>query len=340
MHYLITGHTGFKGAWLIALLRTLGHTVSGLALDPLNGSLFSAAGMQSQLARDGRLDIRDAKQTSRFISECSPDYLIHLAAQPLVRASYRHPRATFETNVDGTMNVLEAIESTPSLRAVLVVTTDKVYRNSGNLNGYIEEDALGGHDPYSASKAMADLLSLSWANSISDCPLAVARAGNVIGGGDVSEDRLLPDLMRSFARGEIASVRSPASIRPWQHVLDCLWGYLQLVSYLDRGGVSGQAWNFGPSHSSFANVAQISSLAAQAWGAGSSWEAVSMHGPREAAVLTLDSSKARSNLGWREALSLEEAVRWTVHWYKSVSEGADPLVQTRNQIEAFLGRVT
>jgi CDP-glucose 4,6-dehydratase len=222
MHYLLTGHTGFKGTWLSLLLSSAGHEVSGISLNPVEGSLFSRVRPRDLLNADVRLDIRDAAAVHEQIARIAPDVVIHLAAQPLVRESYRDPRGTFDTNVWGTINVLEATRRTESVQATLIVTTDKVYRNDGRSTGYVESDPLGGHDPYSASKAMADLATQSWRASYPGTPIAIARAGNVIGGGDVSPDRLMPDLIAAFATGTPARIRNPRAIRPWQHVLDCL----------------------------------------------------------------------------------------------------------------------
>jgi len=215
MHYLITGHTGFKGAWLTIWLESLGHEVSGISLDPLSGSLFETANLSDLLANDFRLDIRDAPAVRATISKTSPDVVFHMAAQPLVRESYKDPRGTFETNVMGTLNVLEAVSATPSVKAHVVITTDKVYRNVNQVAGYKETDPLGGDDPYSASKAMADILTHSWVTSFGGPPTAIARAGNVIGGGDVSPDRLLPDLLTSYSAGIAPTLRYPEAVRPW-----------------------------------------------------------------------------------------------------------------------------
>ncbi|MFZ4497882.1 MAG: CDP-glucose 4,6-dehydratase, partial [Candidatus Nanopelagicales bacterium] len=229
MHYLVTGHTGFKGAWMTMWLTSQGHQVSGLALDPEPGALFETAKLHPLLAHDIRADIRDSANVMDALRVTAPDVVIHLAAQPLVRESYLNPRWTFETNVMGTMNVLEAVQQTPSVKTQLIITTDKVYRNVNQVAGYVEPDPLGGDDPYSASKAMADLLTHSWVTSFGGPPTAVARAGNVIGGGDVCKDRLIPDVIAALASGKAPVLRYPNAVRPWQHVLDCINGYLMLV---------------------------------------------------------------------------------------------------------------
>ncbi|BBX73799.1 CDP-glucose 4,6-dehydratase [Mycobacterium shinjukuense] len=336
MHYLITGHTGFKGPWLTLLLLHRGHRVSGLALDPAGGSLFNRAGLADLLVSDLRVDIRDAGATTAAVSAVAPDVVVHMAAQSLVRESYRNPRYTYETNAFGTLNVLEAVAATPSVRAHLVVTTDKVYRNTDQEAGYVETDPLGGDDPYSASKAMADLLAQSWIRSFPGAPTAIVRAGNVIGGGDVSPERLMPDLVAAFADGRAPLLRFPGAVRPWQHVLDCLNGYLTLADALLAGSGLGQ-WNFGPGRDSFVEVGQVATLAAELWGGGAHWELDSGNHPHEANLLALDASKARRELGWRNRLGFRDAVAWTIDWHRRVYAGADPLTLTREQITTFEG---
>lgn len=331
MHYLITGHTGFKGAWLSLLLAERGHTVSGLALDPLNGALFETADVAAILTSDHRVDIRDAASTAAAIRQTAPDVVIHLAAQPLVRESYRDPRTTIDTNVMGTFNVLEAVAGTASVKAHVVITTDKVYRNVNQVAGYVEGDPLGGADPYSASKAMADILTQSWVTSFPGVPTAIARAGNVIGGGDVSRDRLLVDLLASFAAGTPAPIRYPDSVRPWQHVLDCLEGYLALADALLAGGGLGE-WNFGPGEESFVTVAAVADRAAALWGDGASWERDGGDHPHEAGLLALDSAKAERELGWHNKLPFPLSLEWTVDWQRESSDAAGI---TRRQIAAF-----
>lgn len=334
MHVLVTGHTGFKGAWLTLLLRARGHDVSGLALDPEPGSLFEVAELGGDLVHDLRCDVRDGQSVVGLAAEIAPDVVIHMAAQPLVRASYADPRWTMETNVMGTLSVLEAVSATDSVRGALMVTTDKVYRNVGQAAGYVEGDALGGHDPYSASKAMADLLIASWADSFGGCPIAIARAGNVIGGGDVSADRLMPDLLRAFAAGAPARLRYPDAVRPWQHVLGCLHGYLLLVDVLLEGSGAG-AWNFGPDPDAFRTVGETADLAARAWGPGAAWTRDGGDHPHEAALLTLDASRARRELGWHDQLGFEDAVTWTVDWARRVAAGESARDVTLEQIEAY-----
>jgi CDP-glucose 4,6-dehydratase len=334
VHYLVTGHTGFKGAWLTLLLIGRGHQVSGLSLDPVDGSLFKRAGLADQLVCDFRVDIRDAAATAAAVSAAGPDVVVHMAAQSLVRESYRNPRYAYETNAIGTLSVLEAVTLTPSVRAHVVVTTDKVYRNNDQETGYVESDPLGGDDPYSASKAMADLLAQSWIRSFPGCPTAIARAGNVIGGGDVGDDRLLPDLIAAYVRGQAPRLRLPRAVRPWQHVLDCLNGYLKLADALLAGSGLGQ-WNFGPGRDSFVEVGRVATLAAKLWGGGAHWELDGGDHPHEANLLALDASKAERELGWHNRLGFPDALAWTIDWERRVDAGANVLAVTQEQIDAF-----
>lgn len=336
MHYLITGHTGFKGAWLTLWLTSRGHQVSGVALDPLEHALFETAGLAELLAHDFREDIRNADATAASIKKIAPDVVFHLAAQPLVRRSYQEPRFTVETNVMGTFNILEAVSRTPSVQATVIVTTDKVYRNVNQTKGYVETDPLGGVDPYSASKAMADLLTQSWVKSFPGPATAIARAGNVIGGGDVSPDRLLPDLLESFSRGESQAIRYPDAVRPWQHVLDCLNGYITLADALLSGTGLGE-WNFGPGEENFLPVNRVADVAAADWGAGASWHTDESDHPHEASLLALDATKAEHELGWKNQLDFSESVAWTVDWHREVHEGKSTREKTLAQIGAFEG---
>jgi len=339
MHYLVTGHTGFKGAWLTMWLASQGHQVSGLALDPETGALFETADLHSLMAHDIRADIRDSSNVTDALRLADPDVVIHLAAQPLVRESYLNPRWTFETNVMGTLNVLEAVQQAPNVKAQLIITTDKVYRNVNRVAGYVESDPLGGEDPYSSSKAMADLLTHSWVTSFGGPPTAVARAGNVIGGGDVCKDRLIPDVIAALTSGQSPVLRYPNAVRPWQHVLDCLNGYLMLVDSLlvptDATSDHG-AWNFGPDESSFVTVGEVANLAAHRWGSDREWVAVQDAEFHEASLLALDAGKSAAELGWRNVLGFQGAIDWTVDWYRSVHDGIPPQVRTVEQIRDFL----
>jgi CDP-glucose 4,6-dehydratase len=334
LHYLVTGHTGFKGSWLVLLLRSRGHDVSGLALDPVPGSLFDRAEIDHELAHDVRADVRDRDAVASTLTECSPDVVIHMAAQPLVRESLKRPRLTFETNALGTLSVLEAVSATPSVRAHVVVTTDKVYRNVGQTAGYQEDAPLGGSDPYSASKAMAELVTQSWVESFSPCPTATARAGNVIGGGDVSRDRLLPDLLAGLQDGVVPLIRYPDAVRPWQHVLDAVHGYLVLADALVSGAVTGDSWNFGPDPAGFATVREVADRVVALWGDGAAWRQDAKSHPPEEQLLTLDATKAMSRLGWQPKLNLAQSIEWTVDWSRhAISERA--AVVTRRQVAAF-----
>jgi CDP-glucose 4,6-dehydratase len=341
VHFFVTGHTGFKGAWLTLLLHSRGHEVSGLSLDPLPGSLFERARVEELLAVDVRADVRDAEAVRTAVTTAAPDVLLHLAAQPLVRESYRDPRFTVETNVMGTWNVLEAVQATGGVQASVVVTTDKVYRNVGQRHGYREPDALGGKDPYSASKAAADLLTQSWiASTPSGVPTAIARAGNVVGGGDVSPERLMVDLLASFAAGTPAVLRAPDAVRPWQHVLDCLEGYLVLVDALLAGQAHGEAFNFGPPPESCVPVGEVASRAAALWGPAASWRVgVADPGLPEATLLTLDPGQADRELGWRSRLDLDATLRLTVDWAREVAAGADPREVSLRQVASGPGPV-
>ncbi len=336
MHYLVTGHTGFKGAWLTLLLERLGHTVSGLALDPAPDALYTRARLADVLEHDLRVDVRDGAATAAAIALVAPDVVVHLAAQPLVRESYRDPRTTWETNVNGTFNVLEGIATTPGIRAALVITTDKVYRNVDQLWGYRETDPLGGVDPYSASKAAADLLTQSWiASSGCTVPTAIARAGNVVGGGDVCNDRLMVDLVAAFSAGQPVRLRYPHAVRPWQHVLDCLNGYLTLVDALLDGRHAGEAFNFGPGTRSFVEVGVLAEEVACLWGPDSVVELDDAPALHEAGLLALDARKAELRLGWRDRLGLHDTLAWTVAWAQRTLGGEDARAVTQAQIDDF-----
>ena len=334
MHFLITGHTGFKGAWLSLILRQQGHLVSGISLKPEVGSLFEQAEIGKFLENDILCDIRESAKLSGHFKEVNPDVVIHLAAQALVRESYKNPIDTFETNVIGTLNVLKASQQISDLKAQLIITTDKVYKNISKTAGYLETDALGGQDPYSASKAMADIAAQSWISSFKNPPTVIARAGNVIGGGDVCADRLIPDLISSYSSGLVPKLRAPNSVRPWQHVLDCLNGYLRLVDAVIQKNADG-AWNFGPDEKQSKTVADVANIAGAVWGVEKSWENDLGNHPHEATMLMLNSNKARADLGWSDKLSFEESVKWTINWYKNVNEGSNPLDETLKNIREF-----
>ena len=337
MHYLITGHTGFKGSWLSLMLQMQGHIVSGISLDPPEKSLFQQAELSSIFQNDLRIDIRDSHSLSRAVKSIDPEVIVHLAAQPLVRESYKDPIGTFDTNVLGTLNLLEATKELSDLRATLIITTDKVYKNHNHLRGYVETDELGGDDPYSASKAAADIATQSWVKSFATSPVAIARAGNVIGGGDWAADRIIPDLVNAYSSNQIPTLRYPNAIRPWQHVLDCLNGYQSLVNKMLTHGISGE-WNFGPDLRDKREVLDLVKVFAKAWGVQESdpaWTIEETEQPHEAGYLLLDSSKSRNTLGWSDRLSFQQNVDWTSNWYQSIGiSGAREI--SNYQIEKFL----
>ncbi|MHB1323596.1 MAG: CDP-glucose 4,6-dehydratase [Coriobacteriia bacterium] len=321
---LLTGHTGFKGSWLSRWLLDLGAEVTGYALEPdTTPSLFEDLRLTDAL--DSRIgDVRDARAVDDVVSEVRPDVVLHLAAQPLVRRSYAEPRYTFETNVMGTVNVLDAVRRCEETRVVVNVTTDKVYENPETGIPFAEDDALGGWDPYSASKAASEVVTSSYRRSFlrgeAGAVVASARAGNVIGGGDWANDRLVPDCARALSAGKPVLVRNPASVRPWQHVLDPLSGYLHLVASLLSHPQLAGAFNFGPGPSSDAEVAEVVELFVRGWGGGT-WESpLSDDQPHEAGVLKLDIGKAERMLGWRPLWDLGETVERTARWYRRYGE--------------------
>ncbi len=338
MRYFITGHTGFKGSWLTLWLTSQGHEVYGLSLDPEPGSLFELAEVSEVCAVNQRGDIRDLETVRAAVARAKPEVVIHLAAQPLVLDSYRRPRWTMETNVMGTLNVLEAVGLQENIKGLLVVTTDKVYRNLNQRKGYLETDPLGGNDPYSASKAMADILTHSWAKSFPGTKTAVARAGNVIGGGDVSPDRLLPEIVANLRAGTDPVLRHPEAVRPWQHVLDCLNGYRTLIGSLvsanDEFDFDG-GWNFGPESESFVSVGDITTAAMKNWGASGIWIADTSETPAESQLLALDSTRTNLDLGWSNLLNVHSALAWTLDWYREIDSGISARKATLRQIEAF-----
>ncbi len=338
-HVLITGHTGFKGSWLIAMLHHNGAKVSGIALDPAPGGIFDKAALHELLANDFRQDIRDLTEFTKAFQKISPDVVIHLAAQPLVLASYEKPKETYETNVMGTLNVLQAVEATSSVEATLIITTDKVYRQDpGADKAFVESDPLGAADPYSTSKAMADLLTQSWIASHPESKIAIARAGNVIGGGDVAENRLIPDLVEAFSTGRTGIVRNPESVRPWQHVLDCLAGYVLLIQALLSGNAKSGAYNFGPAPEFPLQVDEVARIAASVWGESAEWVSEERAQPDESKFLILDSDKSKSVLGWREKLDSTDSIRWSVEWSKRESNGEAARALTLEQLSSFMTR--
>lgn len=325
----LTGHTGFKGGWMALWLSSLGAIVRGYSLDPpTTPNLFTAANIGS-LLEDFRGDIRDAASLNKAMLEFAPEVVFHMAAQPLVRCSYQDPIDTFETNVIGTARILDAVRLTPSTRAIVVVTTDKCYENTESTRPFRETDSLGGHDPYSASKACTEIVSASYRQSFfpvhllhqpggHQVALATARAGNVIGGGDWSTDRLIPDLIRGFLSGTTVCIRYPNAIRPWQHVLEPLRGYLTLAEKLlsPEAARFATAYNFGPDEHDTRSVAWVADHMVSTWGGSASWCLDSGPGnPHEAARLMLDITRAQRVLNWAPKLPLEAALEWLARWY-------------------------
>jgi len=340
----LTGHTGFKGGWLSLWLAGRGAQIRGYALNPENEpNLFTAASVASVLD-DVRGDIRDYAKLEASMTEFRPEVVFHLAAQPLVRRSYADPLGTYATNVMGTAHVLEAIRKTPSVRAVVCITTDKCYENREWVWPYRETDPLGGHDPYASSKACAELVSAAYRSSFfpidrlheHHVALATARAGNVIGGGDWSEDRLVPDLLRGFQAKHPVLIRRPKAIRPWQHVLEPLHGYMKLAEHLlAKPEEFASSFNFGPGDEDAWPVELIANAIAKMWGEGASWVRDADLSVHEAHTLRLDASKARTELGWQPRLKIETALEWTMAWYRAWQQGADMLQKTRAQISVY-----
>jgi CDP-glucose 4,6-dehydratase len=340
----VTGHTGFKGSWLTLWLKALGARVTGYALAPdTSPNLFDLArvgdGVESIIA-----DIRDRQRLLSAIKSAAPEIVIHMAAQPLVRASYVNPVETYETNVLGTVHLLDAIRHVTGVRSVVIVTTDKCYENREWEWGYRENEAMGGYDPYSSSKGCAELVTAAYRKSFFNpstysthgVAIASARAGNVIGGGDWAADRLIPDIMRAITKGETVNIRNPHAIRPWQHVLEPLSGYLVLAEGLYSEGIRhAEAWNFGPNDSDAQPVQAIVERLTAQWGDDARWQLDGGDHPHEATYLKLDCSKARSRLGWRPRWSLDRALDEIVAWYKAAARGEDTRSITLAQIDEY-----
>ena len=321
---VLTGHTGFKGAWLALWLRRLGAEVTGIALDADRPSLYRLVDLETTMA-SRILDLRDADGVAAAVRAARPHVVFHLAAQALVRASYREPLATFATNTMGTAHLLDALRGAPDVRVAVVVTTDKVYLNREWAYPYREGDALGGHDPYSASKAAAELVAASYRSAFLQAQgvaVATARAGNVIGGGDWCADRLIPDAVRAWSRGEVLRVRRPGAVRPWQHVLDPLAGYLRLAEALWQSPALANAYNFGPRTDEAASVGTVIALARDAYGVGEWIADAEEGGPHEAGRLALEVARARVELGVAARWSLGEAIERTMRWYRNQRDGA------------------
>lgn len=342
----LTGHTGFKGGWLSLWLQQLGADLTGFALTPpTKPNLFDLARVSDGM-RSIEGNICDLKTFKAALINAKPEIVIHMAAQPLVRASYKYPVETFATNVLGTVHLFEAIRATPSVRAVVNITTDKCYANKEWIYGYREDEPMGGHDPYSASKACAELISSAYRNSFFQpdghkVAMATARAGNVIGGGDWAQDRLMTDLISALAAGKPVLIRNPNAIRPWQHVLEPLRGYLMLAEKLFIDGAEyAEAWNFGPSDEDAKPVSWLTERLMQFWGDTTKWEVQPGDHPNEASYLKLDISKAKTKLGWSPSMNLEQALGLTADWAQQVAVGEDPRAITLKQIQAYQNMTT
>ncbi len=341
---LLTGHTGFKGSWLSLWLQSLGAQVTGYALaPPTDPSLFEMAdvaqGMTHVLG-----DIRDLPKLQAVFAEHQPEIVIHMAAQPLVRYSYQNPVETYSTNVMGTVHLLEAVRNTPGVKAVVNITTDKCYENKEWVWGYRENEPMGGFDPYSNSKGCAELVSAAYRSSFFNAnnyaqhgvATATVRAGNVIGGGDWAQDRLIPDILAAFEQGRKVDIRNPHAIRPWQHVMEPLRGYLTLAEQLFEHGPSfGEGWNFGPNDEDAKPVGWIVEQMAALWGADAQWQVDNGEHPHEAHYLKLDISKARSRLDWHPALRLKDALALIIDWSKQREAGANMRQITLAQLQAY-----
>lgn len=337
---LVTGHTGFKGSWLCRILLDLGAEVTGYALKaPTEPSLFALMGLEKRMCSVIG-DIRDLDRLKEVFKETRPEIVLHLAAQPIVRESYKNPVYTYETNVMGTVNILEAVRQCGSVRSFLNVTTDKVYKNNEWEWGYRETDELDGYDPYSNSKSCSELVTHSYEKSfLKEQKIAVstARAGNVIGGGDFAADRIIPDCVRAVSEGKKIAVRNPHSTRPYQHVLEPLGAYLLIAQAQYEDAAKADSYNVGPDDRSCLTTGELADLFCNAWGEGAEWENLSQGGPHEANFLKLDCSRIRSALGWKPRWQVEEAVTNTAKWYQAWLNGDDMEVYTDFQIKEYFG---
>lgn len=337
---LVTGHTGFKGSWLCRILLDLGAEVTGYALKaPTEPSLFALMGLEKRMCSVIG-DIRDLDRLKEVFKETQPEIVLHLAAQPIVRESYKNPVYTYETNVMGTVNILEAVRQCGSVRSFLNVTTDKVYKNNEWEWGYRETDELDGYDPYSNSKSCSELVTHSYEKSFlkeQKIAISTARAGNVIGGGDFAADRIIPDCVRAVSEGKKIAVRNPHSTRPYQHVLEPLGAYLLIAQAQYEDAAKADSYNVGPDDRSCLTTGELADLFCNAWGEGAEWENLSQGGPHEANFLKLDCSRIRSALGWKPRWQVEEAVTNTAKWYQAWLNGDDMEVYTDFQIKEYFG---
>ncbi|MEI2813560.1 MAG: CDP-glucose 4,6-dehydratase [Burkholderiaceae bacterium] len=340
---LLTGHTGFKGAWLAQWLSAMGAHVTGVALEPCTEpNLFNLAKVGDSVQSHHIADIRDAQKVASIVQQTKPEIVLHLAAQALVRDSYTDPLGTFASNVMGTANVLDALRHVDSVRCVVAVTTDKVYANQEWVWPYRETDRLGGHDPYSASKAGSEIVISAYRSSFlaaKKIALASARAGNVIGGGDWSANRIIPDAVRAWQANQALSVRRPQAIRPWQHVIEPIGAYLILAERLWNDDQFAQAWNFGPQTHEAATVRDVVGLAQQAFGSGKVEWGDGTDGPHEAGLLMLDTSLAKSQLGIQSVFPLSQAIEMTMHWYRDLNAGMDAAQLCQRDIAQYLSNV-
>ena len=341
---MVTGHTGFKGMWLCKMLTMFGADVTGYALESSTADgdkAFHEAGIEAKL-NSIIGDVRDREKLSRVFSEVQPDIVLHLAAQPLVIESYKEPVLTYETNVMGTVNILECIRQTESVKSFLNVTTDKVYENKEWPWGYRENEPLDGYDPYSNSKSCSELVTHSYKKSFfvdGRCAISTARAGNVIGGGDFSENRIVPDCIRAAYAGKDIEVRNPYSIRPYQHVLEPLYAYLLIAQAQYEDGKYADWYNVGPDECDCVTTGKLADIFCRQWGGGLSWKTSSVEGPHEANFLKLDCSKIKSSLQWRPRWHIEDALRETVVWARAWQNGEDIAPVMERQIRDFLRRV-
>jgi len=335
MRYFITGHTGFKGAWLVSLLNQLGNEVVGFSDKVEQGSLYQITNCENIVRKSYTGDVRNIQEVRNALTESEPDFLIHLAAQSLVRRSYIEPANTLEINTGGTINILAAARGLTNIKGALIVTTDKVYTPNEIEVPHGENDPLQGFDPYSSSKALADQYAQNWIKYVDTFPIGIARAGNVIGGGDICADRLVPEIFRAMGINSDIELRFPNATRPWQHVLDCLAGYIRICEHILHSGKSG-IWNIGPDHGNFTQVSEMCDKLLALNNSHISWKPIKSEVFPENNFLSLDSTKAKIELGWSNLLGLDETLLWTSNWYKEIAKGTHSSEVVINQINQYL----